>query len=136
MEVSAGGEPVLLVDEVDDKALELRRVLDPVLRLAEDRAERARLLRQADQDPSLDDLELGALGVEEPLPGVLGRNDLLRVQSAGSALMSHLEEQQIRQLLCVLNDTDTVVTEDIAVGPELVDQVAGVRHSRGLCFNS
>ena len=40
--------------------------------------ERAGLLRQADQDLGVVDLELGALGVEQPLPGVLGRHDLLR----------------------------------------------------------
>jgi hypothetical protein len=33
--------PVLLVDEVDDQPLELGRVLDPVLGLAEDRADDA-----------------------------------------------------------------------------------------------
>ena len=48
LDVGAGGRPVLLVDEVDDEPLELGRVLDPVLGLPEDRAERARLLRKPD----------------------------------------------------------------------------------------
>jgi hypothetical protein len=39
LDVGAGLRPVLLVDEVDDEALELGRVLDAVLGLAEDRAD-------------------------------------------------------------------------------------------------
>ena len=37
LDVDAGRRPVLLVDQVDDEPLELGRILDPVLRLAEDR---------------------------------------------------------------------------------------------------
>ena len=74
------------------------------------------------------DLQLGALGVEQPLPGVLVRDDLLRVELPGRALVRHLEEQQVGQLLGVLDDADAVVAQHVAVGPELVDQAAGVSH--------
>ena len=124
LEVGARGRPVLLVDEVDDESLELGRVLDPVLGLPEDRAERARLLCETDQDLGVGDLQLGAFGVEELLPRVLGRHDLLRVQPPGSPLVRHLEEQQVGQLLGVLDDAHAVVAQDVAVGPELVDEAA------------
>ena len=128
LEVGAGGGPVLLVDQVDDEPLELGRVLDPVLRLAEDRAERARLLRQPDQDLRVLDLELRALGVEQLLPRVLVRHDLLRVELPRGALVRHLQEQQVGQLLGVLDDADAVVAQHVAVRPELVDEPATVSH--------
>ena len=110
LDVGAGCGPVLLVDEVNDEPLQLRRVLDPVLRLTEDRAEGAGLPRQAEKDLGVRGFELGALGVQELLPGVLLRHDLLRLQRPGGALVGHLEEQQVRELLGVLNRPDAVVT--------------------------
>lgn len=45
----------LLVDEVDDQALELGHVLNPILRLVEDCPQRSRLVSEADEDLGIDD---------------------------------------------------------------------------------
>jgi len=48
---------------------------------------------------------------QQLLPGERGRDDLLRVQPPGRALVRHLQKQQVGQLLGVLDDTDAVVAE-------------------------
>jgi len=45
----------------------------------------------------------------------------------------HLQEQQVGELFGVLDDTNAIVTEHVAVRPEFVDQAPGIRHS-GLPF--
>ncbi len=130
LDVGPGLRPVLLVDEVDDEPLELGRVLNAVLCLAENRADHPRLAREPVEDPRVLQLELVALGVEQLLPGVLFRHDLLRLQFPRGPLVCHLEEQQIGQLLRVLDDPDSVIAQDVAVGPQLVDEPPSVSHSR------
>lgn len=68
---------MLLVDQFDDEPLELRRILDSVLRLAENRAEGAVLLGETDEDVVVRDLQVGAVGVEEVLPRVFLGDDSL-----------------------------------------------------------
>src|SRR3712207_9106317 len=60
LDVGAGRRPVLLVDEVDDEALELGGVLDPVLRLAEDDAEDAGLPGEVLEDVPVGQLQIVA----------------------------------------------------------------------------
>ncbi len=129
LDVGAGATPVLAVDEVDDEALEFGGVLDPVLGLAEDRADDPRLARQSDEDAGVFELERVALCIQQPLPRVLRRDDLLGAELPGGALVRHLEEEQVGQLLGVLDDADPVVAQDVAVRPELVDQSARVSHA-------
>jgi hypothetical protein len=69
----------------------------------------SRLLRQPDENLGVDHLELGTLGIEEPLPGVFRGDDLLWVQLPSRALVRHLEEQQVGQLFGVLDDAHAVV---------------------------
>lgn len=127
-EICARGRPVLFVDQIDDQAFELRWILNPVLRLAENGAERSRLLREPDEDLRVLDFKISSLGVEQLLPGVFGGNDLLRVELSRRPLVRHLQEEQVRELFGVLDDTDTVVAQHIAVAPKFVDQAAGIRH--------
>lgn len=84
--------------------------------------------RQPVEDPRVLEPELVALRVQQLLPGVLIGNDLLRPELSGGALVRHLEEEQVSQLLDVLDDTDPVVAQDVTVRPELVHQAAGIRH--------
>jgi hypothetical protein len=60
LDVDAGRRPVLLADEVDDEPLQLGRVLDLVLRLAEHDTEDARLLAEPLEDVAVGDLQLVA----------------------------------------------------------------------------
>jgi hypothetical protein len=58
-------------------------------------------------------------------------DDLLRLQLPGlPPLLRHLQEQQVRQLLGVLNRRNPVITQRVAVRPQLVDQPSRVRHQR------
>ena len=122
LDVGARATPVLLVDEVDDEPLKLGGVLNPVLCLTEDRADNPVLSSEGDEDPAVLKLELVTLRVEQPLPRVPLRQDLLRVEPSRCALMRHLEEQQVGQLLGVFDDTYAIVAKDVAVGPQLVDK--------------
>jgi len=122
LDVDTGGGPVLLVDQVDDESLELGRVLDPVLRVAEGGPEGALLPAEVLQDVPVGDLEGVPVRVEQLLPGELLRDDPVRVQRSVRPLVGHLEEQQIGQLLDVLDGGDPVVTEQVAVRPQLVDE--------------
>src|SRR5690606_343109 len=103
--------------------------LDPVLRLAEDRAQSPRFTAQSLKDLRVLGLERRTFGVQEALPGVLLRDDLLRLELPGRALVRHLQEQQVRKLLGVLDDADAIVTQDVGVGPKLVNQMASVAHA-------
>lgn len=89
LDVGAGGRPVLLVDEVDDEPLELRRVLDAVLGLAEDRPEDAALLGQAVEDARVLGLEVVAVGVDEVLPREAGRGGCSPHPSPAVAAPAH-----------------------------------------------
>ena len=70
------------------------------------------------------DLELVAVGVQQPLPGAAPGHDLLRLERSCRPLVRHLQEQQVGQLLGVLDGRDAVVPQDVAERPELVDQAA------------
>jgi hypothetical protein len=117
--------PVLLADQVDDGPLELGGVLDAVLRLAEDHAESALLTGEFLEHVLVGELQLVAVGVEEALPGARLRDDVLRLDRARGSLVRHLEEQQVRQLLGVLDRGHGVVAQRAAERPEPVDVGSG-----------
>ncbi len=62
--------PGFLVDEVDDEPAQLRRVLDAVLRLAEDEAQQARLGAQALKQLHVEAFELRARLIAQRRPVV------------------------------------------------------------------
>ena len=68
LQVGVDRGPGLLVDQVHHQPAQLRRVLDPVLGLAEDRAQRARLLAERLEDVPVVHLEVVAVAVEQRLP--------------------------------------------------------------------
>jgi hypothetical protein len=74
------------------------------------------------------DLKIIAVGVEQALPGTARRHDPLRLERAILPLVRHLEEQQVRELLGVLDRADAVVAQHVAVRPQLVDQPPRVNH--------
>src|SRR5690606_10527153 len=128
LDVDPDHPPRLAVDEVADQPAELGRVADLVLGLAEDQAEQAVLLAEELEGLAVVLLErLAVLGCQR-LPVVAlghGRRPLPRRRRV---LVGHLQEQQIGELLGVVAVGQAVVTQDVAVGPELVDEVGGVAH--------
>jgi hypothetical protein len=64
-DVGVEGHPALGVDQVDDEAPQLGRVLDAVLCLAEDRAEHARQTAELGEDMAVVNLELVAVEPHE-----------------------------------------------------------------------
>ncbi len=125
-------EPRLVADEIDDEPTELRRVLNLVLRLAEDQAEHAALLAELLERIPVVLLELDAFHLRpcQVVPAKpLGDRLLLALERR--ALVRHLEKQQERQLLQVVLIAEAVVSQDLAVTPELLDDaVAEVTHGK------
>src|SRR6185437_3809405 len=79
-DVDARGRPVLLVDEVDDEAFELGRILNPILRLTKNDTQGAGLPREIFKHVAIGDLQLVAISVEEALPRTVGWHDSLGLQ--------------------------------------------------------
>jgi hypothetical protein len=128
LQVRVDGAPRLLVDEVHDEAAQLCRILDPVLCLAVDRAERARLLAKRFEDVPVMYLELVTVAIKQRLPIEPVRNHLAepRLQT----FVGHLQEQQIGELLDVLDRRDAVVAQDVAEVPQLLDELIRTVHRR------
>ena len=130
LDVGGHRRPVLLADQLDDELAQLRRVLDLVLGLLEDQPEHAALLAQLAQRLAVVLLQLDPLHLRrrEVGPAVALRDRLLLAGELG-ALVGHLEEEQEGELLQVVLVGEPVVAQDVAVGPELLDDaVGGVGH--------
>jgi hypothetical protein len=128
-------EPLLLADEFDDQLAELRRVLDLVLRLAEDQPKHSAFLPELPQRLAIVLLELHPfhLRVGEVGPAAALLDHLLLARQL-LALVRHLEKEQERELLEVVLVGEPVVAQDLAVAPELLDEaVAGVGHGGSAC---
>ena len=135
LDVGAGCRPVFLVDEIDDVLLELCRVLNAVLRRPEYRAQGSWLDRKRFEDVPVRNLEIVTVGVQEPLPRALGRNDRFGIKRAVFPFVRHFEEQQIGELLGVFDCPDAVVAQDVAIGPQLADKPAGFSHGSGVSIH-
>ena len=128
LDVGARGGPVLLVDQVDDQPLELGRVLDLVLRLAEDHAQRARPAGRAPPGCAGSASSRSSPSASSSCcqrvssPGTI----CLRVERPVRPLVRHLQEQQVGQLLRVLDCGDAVVAQHVAVVPQLRYQLARI----------
>ena len=98
-----GGEagPLLLVDQVHDQAAQLGRVLDLVLRLAEDDAQHPGALAQLLQRVAVMHLQLIAILGEQGGP-ILALRDRARRAAQSRLLVRHLQEEEEGQLLDVV----------------------------------
>ena len=123
VDVGARLRPVLLADEIDDEAAQLRGVGDAVLRLAEDGADDALFACEAVEDARVLEFEIVAGGLHESIPRVLLGDDSLGLEWALGAFVGHLEEEQVGELFGVLDDADAVVAQDVTVRPEFVDEL-------------
>ena len=121
LHVGAHRHPVFLVDEVDDQPPQLGRVLELVLRLVEDQPEQALLVAQRLKGVAVVIEQLVAVFLDEARPTVLLRHGALLVVRRLGALVGHLEEQQIGELLDVVAVGHAVVAQDVAVVPEFLD---------------
>ncbi len=110
---------------IDDEALELGRVLDPVLRLAEDDAQHALVLAQFQRGLAVVGLEFSAIAACRARPGVGLGDDGGPVEGRLGLLIGHLEEEQVGQLLDVVAVADAVVPQDVTVIPQALDNGCG-----------
>jgi hypothetical protein len=129
LHVRAHRRPLLATDEIHHQPAQLGRILDPVLRLAEDHAEHPLLPAQFLENVPVVGLQLVAVPLHQTRPVHPLRHDRRLTPRRLRPLVRHLEEQQERELLDVLEIRKPVVAQDVAVGPELVDDLCGVGHS-------
>lgn len=100
---------------------QLGRILELVLRLVEDQPEQALLVAQRLKGVAIVIEQLVAVFLDEARPTVLLRHRALLVVRRPGALVGHLEEQQIGELLDVVAIRHAVVTQDVTVVPEFLD---------------
>jgi len=127
LDVGVEGCPPLAVDQVGDEALQLGRILDLVLGLAEDDPEHSRLAPQRLQRVPVLALQGIAVQPDQRGPVEPGRDGRGLVIGRLGPLVGHLEEQQVGELLDVVPVGEAVVAEDIAIVPEFGDHLLGVR---------
>ena len=122
LDVGVERQPRLAVDQVDDQAAQLGGILDPVLRLAEDDAEHARLPAELGQEVAVVDLELVAVAGEQARPVEALGDERRGAERRLRLLVGHLEEEQVGELLEVVAVGEAVVAQDVAVVPEALDE--------------
>ena len=125
LHVGAELQPVLAVDELPHQPGQHGRFLDSVLGLAEDDAQGAGLLAQRLQGAAVVGLQLGAVEGQQVGPAAAlgdGRRPVVRQQGVGraAALVHHLEEDEVGELLQVVAVGQPGVAQDVAVVPELL----------------
>ena len=127
LHVGRQARPLLLVDQVHDQPPQLGRVLDLVLRLPENQPQHPRLLAQRVQHVPVMRLQLVAVLRQQARP-VVALGHARRLAAQLRLLLRHLQEQQERQLLDVIAVRQPVVPQDVAVVPELLDELLGSGH--------
>jgi hypothetical protein len=128
LNINALARPLLPVDQIDDQLLELRRILDLVLRLPEDHTQRSRLFAQVFQHMPIGDLQVVTVAVDKRLPpGRHAGKRRIRVEPPIRPFVRHLEEQQERQLLHIVDRRDPVIPQHVTVIPQLRDQPPRIR---------
>ncbi len=132
-DVSAEGQPVLAVDQVLDEPGEHGRLLYPVLGLAENDAEGVGLAGKGFQGTAIVGLQLVAVPREQAGPVAAvgnGRRLIAGQEREGrlAALVHHLEEDEVGELLQVVAVGETGISQHIAVVPELLADAGGCGH--------
>ena len=82
--------------------MELGRVLNPILGLAEDQSEHALLSSKFVEGQGVVGFELGAVLLQQRGPVVAHGNSRRLIERLLRSLVGHLEEQQIGQLLDIV----------------------------------
>ena len=108
-------DPGLAVDQLH-QALQLGRVLDAVLGLAEDDRDQPRALAQSGERLAVVALQLFAGEPAQAGPAVPGRDGAGFAQNGG-VLVVHLQEEQVGELLQVIAVRHAVVAQHVAVVP-------------------
>ena len=117
--------PGLGVDQIHNHAAQLGRVLKLVLRLGKDQAQRALLLAQLFERVAVVVKQVVPVTPQQRGPGIGGRYDAGLVVRRLAALVGHLEEQQIGELLYIVAIAHAVVAQHAAIVPELLDEGVG-----------
>ena len=125
LDVSFERRPLLSVDEIGDEAAQLRRILDLVLRLAEDDAEHSRLLAEVLQRLPVQHFQGIAVLREQRRPVISGGDERVLAPRRLGALVGHLQEEQEGELFDVVALGEAVVAEDVTIRPELLDDLGG-----------
>jgi hypothetical protein len=102
LDVSIKRHPLLAVDQVRDEPFQLRRVLDLVLCLAEDDAERAWLLPEFSQGVQVLDFEVITVEAHQRCPVQAVGNDRRPTERSSRLFVGHLQEEQESQLLDIV----------------------------------
>ena len=120
LDVHIQAQPGLAVDQLH-QAAQLGRRLDLALRFAENHPQHARPFSQSLQDPAVVRLQFVAVLIREAGPvQPLGDGRGLGVGRQG-LLVGHLQEKEVGELLHIVAVAHAVVSEDIAVVPEPLD---------------
>ena len=117
LEVGVVAEPLVLVDEVLDELLQLGRGLDPVAGLVEDHAQHVVACSELREHLAVVGLKLCTRAAQQRLPVVLDGHHS-RTTEQLVLLVSHLQEQQVRELLQVVTVGQPVVAQHIAEVPQ------------------
>ena len=137
--VGAQNRPGFGANQVHDYAAQLGRVLEFVLRLPKNQAQRAFFLPQLFQRVAVVVKQLVAVFGQQRGPGIGCGHDAGLVVRRLRAFIGHLQEQQVRQLLHIVAIAHAVVAQHVAVVPELLDEGVGggvhgcLRSSSGRC---
>ena len=118
LDVHIEAVPVFAVDEADE-ALELGRVLNAVLRLAEDGGDEAAPLAQFGQNLAIVAFQLVAVQVDQAGPTISVINGGWIANFA--PLVIHFEEEEVGKLLDVIAVGEAVIAQNGAVVPEALD---------------
>ena len=123
LDVHVHAGPILVADHLDD-ALEVGRIGDLVLGLAEDDADEAGHLAEVFEGVAVVDLEIVAAATAQLGPRVVGRDGV--VEAKFGHLVGELQKEQVGDLLDVVAVTDPRVLEDVGVVPDFGDDGGGV----------
>ena len=100
------------------------------LRLAENDAEHARPLAEFLQRMAIMNFQLVAILGQQRRPILALGNGRRLVKGRTRLLIRHFEEQQKRQLLHIIAVGQTIVEENVALVPKLLDEGVGIAHER------
>ncbi len=131
LDIDFEARPLLLVDQVDNQAAELGRVLDFVLSFAEDDAEHPWTLAEFFQRVPVVGLQIIPVEPDQGFPVESGWDRRGLVEGRLRLLIRHLEKEEEGQLLDIVPIGEAVIPEDVAVVPELLDK-GGSGHLRRL----